>query len=228
MCAAGPLANWLSPTLSRRVDAQQRQDVGGVVVHRQLGARLGAARGLHAAGQDLLLNAHHAVTEGVVRHQVTEVGAERPVDALEVLDRVLLDGKSAHAGQALAEHQILVEPRQIVVEIGVPSVLGRDVIAVLFRGLGQDRFQRSHIAGRQVEGEVFLAGEVGAGPRHWVDDGFGVDRRSASGPPVVVASLSAIDVIRHAVSRSGSRAHGALARGLSPPRSSSRRQCPPR
>lgn len=88
---------------------------------------------------------------------------------------MLLDREAAHAGQALAEHQIVVEPRQIVVEVGMPSILWRDVIAALVRRLGQDRFQRSHIAGGQVEGEVFLAREVRAGPRHWVGDAFGVD-----------------------------------------------------
>ena len=152
--SAGELA---LAALGRRVHAQQRQDVRRVVVHGQLGARFGAARRLHPVGQDLLLNAHHSVAERVVRHQIPEVGAERPVDALEVLDRMLLDGEAPHARQTLAEHQVPIEPREIVVEIGVARIGRRDLVAVLACGPAQNRFQRSDIAGRQVEREIFLA-----------------------------------------------------------------------
>jgi hypothetical protein len=87
------------------------------------------------------------MAERVVRHQVPEMGAERPVDAFEVFDRVLLDRKAPHAGQTLAEHQISVEPRQILVEVWVTGIIRGDVVAILMRCLGQDRFQGSHIAG---------------------------------------------------------------------------------
>ena len=49
--------------LSRGIHTQQRQDVRRVVVHGQLGARLGAAGGLHAVRQDLFLNTHHAMAK---------------------------------------------------------------------------------------------------------------------------------------------------------------------
>ncbi len=120
--------------LGRRVHAQQRKEVGGVIVHRQLGARLGAACGLHAAWQDLFLHAHHAMPKRVVRHQITEVGTEGPIDALEVVDRVLLDGKATHARQAFSEQEILVQPAQVIIQIGVTCVGGCDLVAVFLRG----------------------------------------------------------------------------------------------
>ena len=145
-------------------------------MHREFGAGLGAAGGLDAVGQDFFLHPHQPVAERVVRHRVAEVPAERPVDPFQVFDRVLLHGEAAHARQALAEHQVLIEPSQIIVQIRMVHVVERDVVAVLVGRLDQDRFQRCDVAPRQIEGEVFLAGEVGTGPRHRIGHLFGVDR----------------------------------------------------
>jgi hypothetical protein len=146
-------------------------------VHRQLGARLGAARRLHPAVQHLLLHADHPVSERVVREQVPEVRAEDPVDPLDLVDRMLGHRKPANDCEAATANHFVVDPREVSIEIGMTALLACDVVTRHVGDAHKDRLEGRDVAGREIEGQLVLARDVAPAPRHRALDRVPEDRR---------------------------------------------------
>ena len=162
-------------TLLGLVDPQQREEVGGVVVHRELGRRLRAPSGLHAAGHHLLLHPHHPVPERVVRHQPPEVREPAPEQALVLLDRVVGDGEAAHDAEAPAGDQLVVDLAGRTVDVGMADVLAAISSCRQVACPHEELLERRDRRGCEPVDEVLVAGEVGADPGHRVVHLLGVD-----------------------------------------------------
>ena len=153
----------LAPLLGP-VNAKQREDVGGVIVHGQLGSRLRAPSRLDSAGKYLLANADHAVTEGVVGHERAKVGAKSPVDPLILLNGVVVHREAAHDHQPATADDLLVDPLERPVELYMAAVLAAHLIPRQRGCAHHDVLERSDLARREVERDGVLVPEVAARP----------------------------------------------------------------